>query len=260
MNDGIEYARLIGIYSPSCEYVSKKKKSGLFKKKILIKKVNDELDGVKVESEPPTAPETTCTGDCETCDCKAESYTSEIIDETPKTPESKKEKRLGAIITAQVATALLLVAAIIITNVFWENSGMNSLFRSVFGSESANEITDERVYSDFSLNLPVKSEGVTLVKGVISVVGEYSLYPVCEGTVDDIVETDDGTYTVTVKHSDNFSSVIEGADMVYFGKGDKVNKNVPVCHTSEKASVYLYDGESLLTDFAAAENTIVFNK
>lgn len=260
MNDGMEYARLIGIPSPSCEYVTKKKKLTFFRKKSLIKKVNDELDETKT-TEPEDARPAVCEGDCERCLDMGECACKTDCDcDREKTHADKRERRLSGIITAQVVAALMLVAAIIVTNVFWENSGMNSLIRSVFGQETTNEIADERVYSDFSLNLPVKNEGVTLVKGVISVVGEYSLYPVCEGTVDNIVKNENGTYTVTVKHSENFSSVIEGADLVYFSKGEKVNKNVPVCHTSEKASVYLYDGESLLTDFAATENSIVFNK
>lgn len=258
MNDGTEYARLIGIPSPSCEYVTKKKKPSFFRKKSLIKKVNDELDETKT-SESESSRLAVCEGDCEKCLDHGECACKTDCD-GENTHADKHERRLSGIITAQVVAALMLVAAIIVTNVFWENSGMNSLIRSVFGQETTDEIADERVYSDFSLNLPVKSEGVTLVKGVISVVGEYSLYPVCEGTVDNIVKNENGTYTVTVKHSESFSSVIEGADLVYFSEGDKVNKNVPVCHTSEKASVYLYDGESLLTDFAATENSIVFNK
>ena len=96
--------------------------------------------------------------------------------------------------------------------------------------------------------------------GVITVMGEYSLYPVCEGVVEKVDKNADGTYTVTVEHSDNFSSIIEGINFVYFGQGESVNPNVPIGYTKNKASVYLYNNGSLITDYAAVENSIVFNK
>lgn len=267
MNDGIEYAKLIGVPSYSCEYVRRKKKPAIFKKKTLIKKVNDELEAKTTE----------CAGGCEECtgECptaKDNEYAAaefennkkidfEIENNDAKGKENKKDRRMNLIITAQVVAAFVLVAAIMVTNIFWERSGINTLIKSVFGDGSISEkIEDERVYSDFSLNLPVKSEGVTLVKGVISVDGEYSVYPVCEGKIDKVEKAENGTYSVTVRHSNSFSSVIEGADMVYFSAGDAVNRNVPVCHTSGKANIYLYDGDNLLTDYAAVENSIVFNK
>ena len=267
MNDGIEYARLIGVPSSSCEYVRRKKKPLLFKKKNIIKKVNEELDSTAAPIGTVESIEA-ATIDCESdrfggCDdCSLGSATafepkSAIIDDKKA---SKREKRLGAIITAQVVAVFLLVAAIMLTNIFWENSGMNTLLKTVFGTGVTEKIADERVYSDFSLNLPVKSEGVTLVKGVISVDGEYALYPVCEGKIEKIEKGEDGKFSITIKHSDNFSSVISGADLVYFTEGASVNRNVPVCHTNGKASVCLYDNGTLLTDYAAVENSIVFNK
>lgn len=268
MNDGIEYAKLIGVPSYSCEYVRRKKKPAIFKKKTLIKKVNDELESKATE----------CSGGCEVCtgECvssnvesaceKPDFSTAEKIDFQPEDKGAivgadKKERRMSLIITAQVVAAFVLVAAIMLTNIFWERSGINTLIKSVFGDGSITEkVEDERVYSDFSLNLPVKSEGVTLVKGVISVDGEYAVYPVCEGKIDKVEKAENGTYSVTVRHSNCFTSVIEGADMVYFSAGDAVNRNVPVCHTNGKANIYLYDGDNLLTDYAAVENSIVFNK
>lgn len=245
MSDNIEYAKLIGVPANSCEYVYTRKKNFL-KKNNLIKKVNCDLENDKSAQE-----------DAGNLD---EAFTDEKK-QPCATIQSKKERRLGAIITAQLVAALALAVAIILTNIFWENSGMNTLFKSVFGGESITEkIADERVYSDFSLNLPVKEEGVTLVKGVINIKGDYAIYPVCDGTVKKVEKATDGTYTVTIAHSDNFSSVVEGADYVYFSVGDKINQNVPVCHTSGKAAVYLYENETLLTDYAAVENSIVFNK
>lgn len=249
MSDSVEYAKMIGVPTNSCEYVYTKRRNFL-KKSNLIKKINSDLenDSNHLNDKTKFAATTDLSDD-----------KNELIEKDAKS--LKKERRLGAIITAQIVAALCLAVAIILTNIFWENSGMNTLFKSVFGGESiTQQIADERVYSDFSLNLPVKEEGVTLVKGVINIDGNYAIYPVCEGTVKKVEKATDGTYTVTIKHSDSFSSIIEGADLVYFATGEKINKNVPVCHTSKKAAVYLYENGNLLTDYAAVENTIVFNK
>ena len=69
--------------------------------------------------------------------------------------------------------------------------------------------------------------------------GKGSLYPVCDGKVVSVVE-EDGKYTVTVKHSDVFKSVISGVDFVYADKGDEVFKYVPVCFVNDgTAKVYM---------------------
>ena len=118
MNDGIEYAKLIGVPSCSCEYVRRKKKPGLFKKKTLIKKVNDELDARAHAAEnSETAVCAECTGDCGgecngDCEKKATVYSADLAEEKDCRAE-KREKRLGTIITAQIVTAFVLVAAIL---------------------------------------------------------------------------------------------------------------------------------------------------
>lgn len=170
----------------------------------------------------------------------------------------KQKSGQDRVIAVQIAAAFLLVAAIILTNVFWENSGMNVLFKSVFGVSQKQ--TDNRVYSDFSLNLPVRGEGLTYTEGVINVNGESFIYPVCDGTISQIQKGENGKYTVTVTHSDSFKSVIEGADFVCFNAGETVNAKIPLCHTEGGASIYLYDNYSLLTQYAAKENSIVWTK
>ncbi len=263
MNDSMEYARLIGVPITSCEYEQAKAKKSFFKKRNLINKVNCDLNS---ESNPTDGDFTQKNHTVKKLkkDLAPESVKASAGDEQNELKlkdfdENTKTDKLNNIITAQIVAAFALVVAIILTNIFWENSGMNTLFKSVFNSQTEQK-EDNRLYSDFSLNLPVKSQGVTLVKGVLSVSGEYALYPVCDGTVEKIGKAADGSFTVTIKHSDSFSSVIEGADYVYFSEGDAVKNNLPVCHTSTKASIYLYENGNLLTDYATVENSIVFNK
>lgn len=297
MNESLEYEKMIEIPSSSCEYVHKRFRRILKKRKI-IKNVNAEIEksGALLNASAGEAGAeqtglTECSAAenenreiyenramCENCADKCgddacgdfcdnvferdESH-SEKTQKTGKVASFFKnlknpEKRGDRIITAQIAAVFLLVIAIILTNVFWENSGMNTLFKSVFGVTQKQ--TDNRVYSDFSLNLPVKGEGLTYTEGVINVTGETFIYPVCEGKISKIEKSADGKYTVTVSHSDTFKSVIEGADFVCFEVGEKVNSRVPLCHTQKGASIYLYDGSSLLTEYAAKEDSIVWNK
>ena len=136
---------------------------------------------------------------------------------------------------------------------------MNTLFKSVFSAES--NIVDERDHNDFTLTLPINSEsGVTVAEGAISIAGSYSLYPVCEGVVSKVEQAEDGSFTITVKHSESFVSVSEGLDLVYFTQGEAVNRNMPVGYVKNNAKVYLYNDGSLITDYATVENSIVFNK
>lgn len=256
-DNSIEYAKMIEIPTSSCEYVFKRKKR-FFNKKSLIKKVNQDIDQNSTDSDGDFCETANGLNACDNCNQNSENCNGDVNDLVLKSKPDKKEKVKSNIIKAQIIAVFALSVAIILTNVFWENSGMNQLFKSVFSTDAKTQ--DDRTYQDFSLNLPVKSEGVTLLDGVLYIEGEYSVYPVCEGSIKSVTRANDGSFTVTVYHSESFSSVIEGADFVYFAEGDKVNANVPVCHTSKSAKIYLYDNGTLLTDYLAIENSIVFNK
>ena len=265
MENSIEYAKMIEIPINSCEYKFTRKK-GILKKKSFIKAINErlkkEVDNKRLQdqndqviSEQPSIEqienEQLSTPQIE----QGENSLPVLYDNN----QSKKQTRLNKIISAQVVAIFALISAIILTNVFWENSGMNVLFKSVFGSERTQ--SDTRDYNDFTINLPVSDQNaINVVDGSIIIDGEYSLYPVCDGKVSKVERASDGTYTVTVEHSESFSSITEGLEMVYFSSGESVSKHVPLGYTSGTAKVLLYDGASLLTDYASVENCIVFNK
>lgn len=288
MDESLEYEKMIEIPLASCEYVHKRKHR-LLKKRKLIKQINQKIA-------TPYASDYSACADCADCaersDCarfadngnafydtqaqrgasfEGEDYSKKGDEQFFNAESESKKGVLGffkglkkqkngqdRVIAVQIAAAFLLVAAIILTNVFWENSGMNVLFKRVFGVSQKQ--TDNRVYSDFSLNLPVRGEGLTYTEGVINVNGESFIYPVCDGTISQIQKGENGKYTITVTHSDSFKSVIEGADFVCFNAGETVNAKIPLCHTEGGASIYLYDNDSLLTQYAAKENSIVWTK
>lgn len=289
-----EYEKMIEIPLASCEYVHKRKPK-TFRKSKFIKKINsilkrenadgsnagESVKGDEISEIAENGSLKLSCEDCSSCDCAGGVFAGEEKsgektryknakaaerarkkarkkEAAAKSDERISDKKYERIISAQIAAAFLLVVAIILTNVFWENSGMNAMFKSVFGG--ADQTEDERVYTDFSLNLPVRGEGVTYTEGVISVSGEHFVYPVCDGKVSKVEKDADGRYTVTVSHSESFKSVIQGADFVCFESGEAVNKNVPVCHTKKGVSVYLYNDDTLITGFVADENSIIWEK
>lgn len=99
---------------------------------------------------------------------------------------------------------------------------------------------------------------VTLDKGVMVFSGKGSLYPVCDGKVASVVE-EDGKYTITLKHSDVFKTVISGVDFVYADQGDDVFKYVPVCYVNGgDAKVSMYNKDVLVTNYAVEGGSIVW--
>ena len=275
LDNSIEYAKMIEVPISTCEY-SFKRKRPFFRKKKVVKAVNLSLasDLAGRTFSQTEAQNAQLKGDLQAeCDTLSEGASADF--ENPPLNEessgnntlpaiydeevSKKERRFKAFISAQVVAIFALISAIILTNLFWENSGMNTLFKSVFQSEDMT--VNELSYDDFSLTLPIADvSGVTLENGAIAINGEYSLYPVCDGKVSSVERAENGTYTLTVEHSNSFSSVIEGLDMVYFSLGEEVSRHMPIGYVKNSAKVFLYNGASLLTDYATVENSIVFNK
>jgi hypothetical protein len=265
LDNSIEYAKMIEVPVCTCEYSFKRKKP-FFKKK-LLKAVNARL----AKKEVDTIEEQTENNEHQNATADL-NYTAEQegLQEAKNSEEStlpviydkvkaKREKRFNAVISAQVVAVFALISAIILTNLFWENSAMNTLFKSVFQSEHG--ATTELEYDDFTLTLPIADvSGISIEAGAIAISGEYSLYPVCDGKVSKVDRAENGTFTVTLEHSESFSSVIEGLDMVYFAAGEEVTRHMPVGYVKNNAKVYLYNGESLLTDYATVENSIIFNK
>jgi hypothetical protein len=248
----------------TCEYSFKRKKP-FFKKK-LLKAVNARLAKKKEIANEEKNTFNASEDDFLTLNNVEEAQMQEsLISEENNLPvvydkvKARREKRFNAVISAQVVAVFALISAIILTNLFWENSAMNTLFKSVFQSEHG--ATNELEYDDFTLTLPIADvSGVALENGAIAISGEYSLYPVCDGKVSKVDRAENGTFTITLTHSESFSSVIEGLDMVYFAEGEEVSRHMPVGYVKNNAKVYLYNGASLLTDYATVENSIIFNK
>lgn len=234
MKDGMEYAEMLGMEVSSCDVYVKPKKTRKKKelKDDVIKKVN-EPEVVNAEF-------------------------GEFGTDIPVRSNGEKKKKFRFdVVYAEGVAVFLLAVTILLTNIFWENSGMNRLFKSAFGDGQTVQ-ADTRTNVNFNAQSPSGEMEVTLDKGVMVFSGKGSLYPVCDGKVASVVE-EDGKYTITLKHSDVFKTVISGVDFVYADQGDDVFKYVPVCYVNGgDAKVSMYNKDVLVTNYAVEGGSIVW--
>ena len=239
MKDGIEYAEMLGLGVSSCDVVVKpakrrRKKAADLKERV-IEKVNEEAPREEKTEEPPVAEE---------------------FHAAEEKPAKKKRKFRFDIVYAEGIAVFALIVAILLTNIFWENSGINTVFRKAFGKDA--EKTDARTYQSFNAKSPSSELAVSVDAGVMTFSGKGALYPVCDGKVSSVVE-EDGKYTVTVKHSDVFSTVISGVDYVYTEVGGDAFKYIPIGYVADgQAKVYMYNGGTLVTDYIVEDGTIIW--
>ena len=234
MKDGMEYAEMLGMEVSSCDVYVKPKKT---RKKRELKD-----DVIKKVNEPEVA----------------NAEFGEFGTDIPIRSNGEKKKKFRFdVVYAEGVAVFLLAVTILLTNIFWENSGMNRLFKSAFGDGQTVQ-TDTRTNVNFNAQSPSGEMEVTLDKGVMVFSGKGSLYPVCDGKVASVVE-EDGKYTITLKHSDVFKTVISGVDFVYADQGDEVFKYVPVCYVNGgDAKVSMYNKDVLVTNYAVEGGSIVW--
>lgn len=234
MKDGMEYAEMLGMEVSSCDVYVKPKKT---RKK---KELKDDV--IKKVNEPEVA----------------NAEFNELGTDIPVRSNGEKKKKFRFdVVYAEGVAVFLLAVTILLTNIFWENSGMNRLFKSAFGDGQTVQ-ADTRTNVNFNAQSPSGEMEVTLDKGVMVFSGKGSLYPVCDGKVASVVE-EDGKYTITLKHSDVFKTVISGVDFVYADQGDDVFKYVPVCYVNGgDAKVSMYNKDVLVTNYAVEGGSIVW--
>lgn len=234
MKDGMEYAEMLGMEVSSCDVYVKPKKT---RKK---KELKDDV--IKKVNEPEVA----------------NAEFGEFGTDIPVRSNGEKKKKFRFdVVYAEGVAVFLLAVTILLTNIFWENSGMNRLFKSAFGDGQTVQ-ADTRTNVNFNAQSPSGEMEVTLDKGVMVFSGKGSLYPVCDGKVASVVE-EDGKYTITLKHSDVFKTVISGVDFVYADQGDDVFRYVPVCYVNGgDAKVSMYNKDVLVTNYAVEGGSIVW--
>lgn len=178
-------------------------------------------------------------------------------------PVDPRAKRTRRIILGEFIAVCALCATIFLTNIFMTNSAINTFVRDLFqGSASA---ADTRTYSDFALS-PVVNEYADVEvavsdTGVMSFTAQCSVYAPCEGELASVNGDAENGYTVELKHSDSFSTVISGLSAVYSAVGDTVRANVPLAYSdgSREVRVTFYEDGTPLNCYTLSEDGLAWS-
>ncbi len=263
MNDGREYAEMLRTMASSCDVVVKPAKRARKKKDVkeeIVTKVNDEVAAseVKAADELPFREEAFGEEEIIERPKKRFSFFGKKKTETPEKPAEKKGRFKFDIVYAEGIAAFALVVAILLTNIFWENSGMNTFFKKAFSP--AQVTTDARSYNSFNAQSPSSSLDGKVEDGVMTFSGKGALYPVCDGKVSSVKQSDDGKYEITIAHSGSFKTVISGVDYSYCDENEEVFKYIPVCYLNGgEAKVYMYNDDALVTNYVLENGSIIWS-
>ncbi len=182
--------------------------------------------------------------------------------EREATPAAGKRSRASKILLAEFAAVVGLCAAIFLTNIFLPESAINTFVRGLFVGNA--EAVDERVYSDFTLspvvNEYVDAEVAVSESGVMSFTAKCSVYPPCAGEVVAVNGDESTGYTVELRHSQSFTTILGGLSSVYCAQGDRVKQNLPLGYSKgeEAVRVTFYSDGAVLDDYTVNENGLAW--
>ena len=178
----------------------------------------------------------------------------------PAAPRFKLAKRL---IIGEFVAVCALCATIFLTNIFMTNSAINTFVRDLF--QGTADTADTRTYSDFALS-PVVNEYTDVEiavsgAGVMSFTAECSVYAPCEGELASVNGDASSGYTVELRHSDTFSTVISGLSAVYLAEGDTVRTNVPLAYSdgTQEVRVTFYEDGTPLNCYTVSEDGLAWS-
>ena len=241
MNEELSYAEMLEIPVETVTVNRKEKKRRGREEDIadrVVESVND-----RVESRDPAYAEST------------------PIERAPTL--TRKDKIARRVLWGEFAAVCALCAVIFLTNIFVTNSAINTFVRDLWnGSETA---TDTRTYEDFTLS-PVVNEytDVELAvsdTGVMSFTAACSVYAPCAGEVSAVNGDAENGYTIELRHSDSFSTVMSGLTNVYFAVGEDVKSNVPLAYTdgTHPVRVTFYEDGTLLNCYTVSEDGLAWS-
>lgn len=246
MNEELDYAEMLEI---PVETVTVKRKEHKKRQREadlsdqLVEQVNDRMEEAEENDDP----------------AYAESKPIARVEQ----PRSKKRNWAKAVLWGEFAAVCALCATIFLTNIFMTNSAINTFVRGLFQGNAAT--ADTRIYSDFALapmvNDTVDTEIAVSETGVLSFTAKCSVYSPCDGTVAAVNGNAETGYTVELRHSDSFSTIMSGLSTVYLAEGDTVRSNLPLGFTQGESPVRVmfYSGNELLNCCSVGENGLAWS-
>lgn len=254
MNNEIDYAEMLEIPVETVTVTKRERKKPRHQaegdlSEQLVAEVNGRMEEAETESEAPAAEEP-----------DPNFAESKQIERTQK-PKRKRSWAKGFLI-GEVAAVCALCAVIFLTNIFMTDSAINTFVRGLV--QGNTRATDSREYSDFKLT-PVVSDSADAAltvsdTGVLSFEAKCSVYAPASGTLAKVTGTQETGYTVEIKHSDSFSTVISGLDVVYLSEGAAVMNTIPLGYTDGEGAVnvMMYSGDTLLNCYSAENNKLAW--
>ena len=180
-------------------------------------------------------------------------------------PAPRLKKFLDSkLLLGEFVAVCALCAGILLTNLFWPQSAINTFFRGLVTEETPAALPDERSFSEVEAGSIVSDENISVSvsdAGVPSFTAEASVYAPCGGTVQSVAESG-GVYMMEIEHTSSFSSVISGLTYAYLPAGSEVYATIPVGYSdgSHEVTVSMYDGGTLISAYTLGEeNDIVWN-
>ncbi len=242
MNQELGYAEMLEIPVNTVNVVKKK---SLFKRKPKDKKPEEDIKDQVVEN----------VNDRLGAVAAVEDYSDPPMQDKAE----KRAKGEGIVLTCEAIAVCLLAVGIFVTNLIMPNSAINT-FITGFGAAPAQA---EKSYYEFTLapvNGDLSTAEVVLTDGAMCMTAKSAVYPVCDGEVTSVTQTEQG-YTVEIAHTSRFSSVITGLSTVYSAVGDQVKANVPVAYSNGEGEVRvtLFNGDELLNGYTLNGAVPVWN-
>ncbi len=189
--------------------------------------------------------------------------------------KKKKEKNGGnafknffnsKILLAEFIAICVLVGTIFFTNVFYQNSAINTFFSNMFGTTTQTKAVDNRSYDQLILAGIVNDKSITCSitdKGIMTVQAKCSIYAPYTGKITNIEKTSDGSYNMTVEHTTKFKTVFSGLTYGYGKNGDTVHTTIPIGYSdgSRVVQAAMYNEESIISAYEVnSNNSIVWKK
>ncbi len=230
MSDSLEYAKMTEIPVSSCEITVQPEGKGDVKKKV-IKKTNTKLSSFEKKQKRGWL--------------------------FKKEGKNKETTTKGFnVIHAQVIAIFVLVISILLTNIFWEDSGINVFLRGVFNKEQTVSLE----YTEFEASSPFADREVSLTDGYLTASGEGAVYAPAYGEITALNQNADGAWEMTINHSDTFKTVISGLTYPYYEVGYSVYSTSPIGYSdgASAITVGMYDNEVLITDYSLESGNIVW--
>ena len=178
-----------------------------------------------------------------------------LLNDEGRYEANTQPKAIRLALGVEFGLACALCGAIFLTNVFVPNSAINTFFRAL--NAPSTDVTKQ--YSDFTLSAVVSelsdAELTLSPTGILSLTDECHIYPVADGKVGEVVQNEDGLYTVKVCYSNSFTGVFSGLSNVYYSEGDSVKTNVPIGYTAgeKEVQVTMYSDGLLLNCYEITE-------